>query len=200
MPPTSRTMVGRAVATIVWSSAASSIPSASPEKITRTWRFVYVSGGSSAIHRGRIHHRVRVFEDVGDLAVAALHEEEVVVLVAAVGIGDGVVPLDLDDHEVGIEGGDEALDLVVDAGEDLLHPVEGLGHAVDARHHRSVGVVVRGLEDDVVGEAGQPGVPVTAVLGGPHAAVEVEVGLPPGLVVGHACQYATHGPAVRGSV
>src|SRR5436190_9078425 len=60
-------MVGSAVATIVWSRAASSIPSAKPEKITRTWRFVYVRGGSSAIHGGRVHHRVRVFEDVPNM-------------------------------------------------------------------------------------------------------------------------------------
>src|SRR3954471_18875654 len=117
MPPTSPTIVGSAVATIVWSRAASSIPSARPEKITRIWRLVYVTGGSSAMHGGRVHHRVRVFEDMGDLAVAALDEEQVVVLVAPVGVGHGVVPLDLDDHQVGIEGGDEPLDLIVDAGE-----------------------------------------------------------------------------------
>ena len=36
-PPRSPTIVGRAVATIVWSSAASSITSIRPPKITRRW-------------------------------------------------------------------------------------------------------------------------------------------------------------------
>src|SRR4029453_11129122 len=38
-PPRSPTIVGRAVATIVWSIAASNMPSMIPEKMTSTWRF-----------------------------------------------------------------------------------------------------------------------------------------------------------------
>src|SRR6478672_4084564 len=43
-PPRSPTIVGSAVATIVWSSAASSMPSMSPPRMTMICRWVYVLG------------------------------------------------------------------------------------------------------------------------------------------------------------
>src|SRR5689334_10367661 len=43
-PPRSPTMVGSAVATMVWSSAASSMPSMSPPRMTMICRWVYVLG------------------------------------------------------------------------------------------------------------------------------------------------------------
>ncbi len=54
MPPSSLTMVGRAVETMVWSSAASSMPSSSAPIATRTvlWRCPSPVRGASA-GRGR---------------------------------------------------------------------------------------------------------------------------------------------------
>jgi hypothetical protein len=46
-PPSSSTMVGSAVATIVWSRAASNMPSSSPAKIDPSRRPV-ISAGSGA--------------------------------------------------------------------------------------------------------------------------------------------------------
>src|SRR3546814_4177355 len=49
-------MVGRAVATIVWSSDARNIPSMIPLKITRTWRWVSgaAAGSSTALAGGAV--------------------------------------------------------------------------------------------------------------------------------------------------